>query len=137
MKLSISRAVPIILSSDFTFEGNIIGEGEIHVFGALKGNLTARKLTLGEGGTIEGKIQAESVVLNGNFSGNLFAKSVVMGRTASVTADIVYQSMEMESGAVYDGHARQVLDAQIISSEVVELPITKREQIEKVRASRK
>ncbi len=136
MKLSISRGVPSILGADCKIDGNIISEGEVHILGAVKGNLIARKLTLGKGGTIEGKVEAESAVLNGNFSGSLSAKSVVLGQTASVTADIIYLSMEMERGAVYNGHARHVNDVEINTGEVTELPITEREQIRKVHVLR-
>jgi len=137
MKLSIWRPIPSILGADCKIDGNIISEGELHILGAFKGNLAARKLMLGKGGTIEGKVEAESVVINGNFSGSLSAKSVVLGQTALVTADIIYLSMEMEAGAVYNGHARHVNDAETNTSEVTELPITERKQIEKVRELRR
>ncbi len=114
----------------------MISEGEVDILGAFKGNLIAHKVTLSEGSTIEGKVKAESAVINGKFSGSLSAKSVVLGRTASVTADIIYSTMEMETGAVYDGQARPVHDIELISSEVVELPIAKREQTQKARVPR-
>ena len=136
MKLSISRAIPLILGTDCKIDGNIISEGEVHILGAFKGNLAARKLTLGKGGTIEGKIEAESVLINGNFSGSLSAKSVVLGKTASVTADIIYLSMKMETGAVYDGYARHVNNVVTNTGEVLDFPITKREKIEKVHVLR-
>jgi len=136
MKLSMSHAVPTILSADLEVDGTIISEGEVHILGALKGNLTARKLVLGEGGKIEGKIVAESAVINGNFTGSILAKSVTLGRAASVTADIIYHSMEMETGAVYEGHTRQDHDGEINSGEVVELPIMKHEQLPKIRVVR-
>ncbi len=137
MKLSISHAVLSVLGVDCKIDGSIISEGEVNILGAVKGNLIARKLTLGKGGTIEGKIEAESVIINGNYSGSISAKSVVLGPTASITADIVYHSMEMETGAVYDGHARHVNDVETNTGEVTELPITERKQIEKVHVLRR
>ena len=131
-----SHAVPSVLGADFRAEGEIISEGEVHIFGTFKGNMTAHKLMLGEGGTIEGKVKAESAVINGKLSGSLSAKSVVLGRTASVTADIIYSSMEVETGAVYDGQAKPAHDIIISPSEVVELSVMKREQIQKPRVSR-
>lgn len=133
MKGWVSRAVPSILNADLTIVGNIMSKGEVHILGALKGDLTADKLTLGEGGTIEGKIEAETAVINGNVSGSISAKSVLLGRTASVTADIVYVSMGMETGAVHNGHARHVDGVETISGEVMELPITKGRQISSLR----
>ena len=92
MKLSISRAIPLVLGTDCKIDGNIISEGEVHILGAFKGNLAARKLTLGEGGTIEGKVEAESVLINGNFSGSLSAKSVVLGKTHPSCAGLVIRT---------------------------------------------
>ena len=55
-----SRGVPSILSDGFKSEGDIISDGEVHILGAHSGNLVAHKLTLGEGGSITGTVEAET-----------------------------------------------------------------------------
>lgn len=116
------RDVPSILSAGLKVEGDVVSDGEVHIIGSLSGNLTARKLTLGEGGTLNGMVETEMAVINGRLTGRLAAVNVVLGRTAHVTADIIYVSMRIEPGAVFEGYSRRVESIETISSETVQLP---------------
>jgi len=107
MKMSVSRDRSL-LGADLRVNGDITSDGEVYVLGVLTGTLRARNLTLGKGGTIEGTVEAESVVINGNLSGSLSGGSVWLGATARVSADITYVSMKLETGAVCDGRVRHV-----------------------------
>jgi len=102
------RLVPSILSEGFRVEGDIVCTGEVHIGGTLSGNLTAGKITIGETGAVNGTIEAETAVINGSLSGRLVAVDVVLGRASHVTADIVYCSMRIEPGAVFEGYSRRV-----------------------------
>jgi cytoskeletal protein CcmA (bactofilin family) len=102
------RAAPSILSDGFRVEGDIVCSGEVHIGGVLSGNLTAGKVTVTEGGSINGSVEAETAVINGSLSGRLTAVNVVLGRASHVTADIVYCSMRIEPGAVFEGYSRRV-----------------------------
>jgi len=130
-----SRGVPSILSDGFKSEGDIISDGEVHILGTHSGNLVVHKLTLGEGGSITGTVEAESALINGNLSGRLTAVSVALGPTASVTADIVYVSMKMEPGAVYEGYSRRVESIESFSADGMKLSPPQRQQLEKMRGS--
>lgn len=74
----------------------------------LTGTVAASKLTIDKGGTVDGNVEADTVVIDGTFSGTLVAGSVCLGRTASVNANITYVSMEMHAGAVHCGQSRRV-----------------------------
>jgi cytoskeletal protein CcmA (bactofilin family) len=102
------RLAPSILSEGFRVEGDISCTGEIHISGSVSGNLTASKLTIGEGGSVNGTVEAETAIINGALSGRLVAVNVVLGRASHVTADIVYCSMRIEPGAIYEGYSRRV-----------------------------
>ena len=102
------RAVPSILSSDMRIEGDLFSDGEVHILGTLKGNVTARKITLGPEGTLNGAIETEVALINGTLTGRLAASKVQLGPTARVSADILYVSMEIEPGAVFEGYSRRV-----------------------------
>jgi cytoskeletal protein CcmA (bactofilin family) len=116
------RDVPSILSAGFKVEGDIVSDGEVHILGSMSGNLTARKLTLGEGGMLNGLVETEMAVINGTLTGRLAAVNVVLGRMAHVTADIIYVSMRIEPGAVFEGYSRRVESIETISAEAVQLP---------------
>jgi cytoskeletal protein CcmA (bactofilin family) len=102
------RSAPSILSQGFRVDGDIACDGEIHIAGTLIGNLVASKVTLGEGGTVNGAIEAETAVINGVLQGRLVAVNVILGRSAQVRADVVYCSMRIEPGAVFEGYSRRV-----------------------------
>jgi cytoskeletal protein CcmA (bactofilin family) len=102
------RSAPSILSQGFRVDGDIACDGEIHVAGTLIGNLVAAKVTLGEGGTVNGSIEAETAIINGVLQGRLVAVNVILGRSAQVRADVVYCSMRIEPGAVFEGYSRRV-----------------------------
>jgi cytoskeletal protein CcmA (bactofilin family) len=101
-------AAPSILSGDLKIEGDIVSEGELHISGSVKGDVAARKLTLAEGGSITGTVEAEVAVIAGSLSGRLTATSVTLAATAHVVADIVHVSLLIEQGAVFEGFSRRV-----------------------------
>lgn len=102
-----TRNVSTVLGPDLVIDGNVMSQRDVHVRGVFKGTLKARTLVVENGGAIDGNVEAETVVIDGSFSGNLVARSVSLGRTGSISADITYVSMEMENGATFNGHARR------------------------------
>lgn len=128
------RSVPTILSAGISLEGDIVSDGEVHIVGHHSGNIIARKVTLGEGGTVTGTIEAESVMINGTLSGRLSATAVVLGRTASVMADIVYVQMRVEPGASYEGYSQRVDAIETFAADQIQLSSPLRQQIERLRA---
>jgi cytoskeletal protein CcmA (bactofilin family) len=105
---NLRRTTPSVLSEGFRFDGNIECAGEIHVAGTLIGNVIAGKVTLGEGGSINGSVEAETAIINGELQGRLVAINVILGRSAQVHADVVYCSMRIEPGAMFEGYSRRV-----------------------------
>jgi cytoskeletal protein CcmA (bactofilin family) len=101
-------AAPSILSSDMKIEGDVVSEGDLHVNGSIKGDVVARRLTLGEGGSITGSVEVEVAVIAGNLAGRLTATSATLASTARVVADITHVSLLIEEGAVFEGFSRRV-----------------------------
>ncbi|HEY1504218.1 MAG TPA: polymer-forming cytoskeletal protein [Stellaceae bacterium] len=102
------RGTPSILSEGFRVDGNIACSGEIHITGTLIGNVVASKVTLGESGSVNGSVEAETAIINGALEGRLVAIDVTLGRSAQVRADVVYCSMRIEPGATFEGYSRRV-----------------------------
>lgn len=128
------RSVPSILSAGLKLEGDIVSDGEVHILGHHSGNIVARRVTIGEGGTVTGTVEAESIVINGALSGRLSANIVVLGRAAAVTADIVYVQMRVEPGASYEGYSRRVETIDTFAAEQMQLSPPLRQQIERLRS---
>ena len=119
------RSAPSILSEGFKLDGNIVCEGEVHIAGTLIGNLAAGKVTLGEAGSINGSVEAETAIINGALQGRLVAVNVILGRSAQVRADVVYCSMRIEPGAVFEGYSRRVERESLSDGEKQLLPSLK------------
>jgi cytoskeletal protein CcmA (bactofilin family) len=101
-------SAPSILSVDLIIEGDIVSEGEVHINGTVKGDVTARKVTLGEDGAITGAVEVDDAVIGGKLAGRLTATSVVLLSTARVTADITHVSLAIAPEAVFEGFSRRV-----------------------------
>jgi cytoskeletal protein CcmA (bactofilin family) len=101
-------AGPSILSDDLTIEGEIVSEGEVHINGTVKGDVTARKLMLGEDGTITGTVEVDDAIIGGKLAGRLIATFVVLLDTARVVADITHVSLAIAPKAVFEGFSRRV-----------------------------
>jgi len=103
-----ASSAPSILSGDLTIEGDIVSGGEVHINGIVTGDVTARKLTLGEEGAITGTVEVDDAVVAGKLGGRLTAKYVVLLSTARVTADITHVSLSIAPDAVFEGFSRRV-----------------------------
>ncbi len=101
-------AAPSILSLDLQVTGDIVTTGELHIAGSVKGDITAKKVTIGEGGSVTGAIEAESAFVAGALSGRLTATTVVLAGGARVDAEITHVALTIDSGAVFQGHSRRV-----------------------------
>ncbi|MGH6798951.1 MAG: bactofilin family protein, partial [Roseiarcus sp.] len=95
-------AAPSLLSVDLEVIGDIVSGGEVHVSGTVKGDITAKKLTLSDSGAVTGAIAAESALVAGTLTGRLTATTVVLAKTARVAADITHVSLTVETGAVFE-----------------------------------
>lgn len=93
-----------VFSSDLKITGEISSIGDIEMLGDIDGNVTARSLTVGSEGRMNGTITAETVDVRGKVDGQISAGSFTLRAAAQVAADITYRTLIIESGAQIDGH---------------------------------
>ena len=115
-------AVSSILSSDLKVEGDIASDGDLHISGSVKGDVVARKLTLGEGASITGSVEADVAVIAGNLAGRLTATSVTLASTAHVVADVTHVSLLIEQGAVFEGYSRRAETIEAVTDDTLRPP---------------
>ncbi|WP_247119660.1 bactofilin family protein [Kordiimonas marina] len=94
---------PSIIGSDVQIEGNVKTRGELQLDGAIIGDLTCGGLVMGESGSVEGSISADSVTIRGAVSGEIRARAVRLEKTAVVDGDVYHESLSVESGAKLTG----------------------------------
>jgi cytoskeletal protein CcmA (bactofilin family) len=88
-----------------TLEGNISGGGEIQVDGVIKGDVRVERVTVGDGGQVDGGIYAEAVEVRGKVSGSITAKQVRLYGACHVDGDITHEQLAMETGAFFQGRS--------------------------------
>ncbi len=85
--------------------GDLEFAGGLHLDGSIAGNVRAdpsedSSLSISETGSIEGNVEAGSVMLNGTVKGDILARGrVVLGATARVQGNVYYGVIEMTLGA--------------------------------------
>ncbi|MDC0649481.1 polymer-forming cytoskeletal protein [Alphaproteobacteria bacterium] len=93
-----------IIGAGATFTGKIANARVIEVHGKMSADLTAEKVTIGEGGHFDGAVQAKLVVVSGHYEGKMQAKSVWATATASISGKLHYETLQMDRGAALNCH---------------------------------
>ncbi len=102
------RATPTLIASGLTITGDLLGDDEILLDGALTGNVVCGRLEIGPNGGALGQISADEVVIAGTFSGRIEARRVTLKSTAQVEADIVVrETIAMEPGCEFEGRCKR------------------------------
>jgi cytoskeletal protein CcmA (bactofilin family) len=85
--------------------GDLEFAGGLHLDGSIAGNVRAdpsedSSLSISETGSIDGNVEAGSVMLSGTVRGDIYARGrVVLGATARVQGNVYYGVIEMTLGA--------------------------------------
>ncbi len=98
-----SPATPSIISADLKIVGNLASAGDLQIDGTVEGDITSRRVTVGQGALVQGAILATNVRVYGRVAGEIKATEVTLAKTARVDGDIGHQSIEMEAGASVSG----------------------------------
>jgi cytoskeletal protein CcmA (bactofilin family) len=99
-----------VLSGDLKITGDITSGGSVEVFGEIDGTLSARTLLIGAEGRMNGTVSAETVEVRGRLDGRISCSTLTLRAAASVTADVSYRVLVIESGAQIDGRFKHVKD---------------------------
>jgi cytoskeletal protein CcmA (bactofilin family) len=101
-------SVPSIISADLRINGDLICSGDVQVDGWVEGDIQSRNIVIGEGATVHGALQAETVRICGLVKGEIKADSVVLEKTAKVTGDVLHKSLAIEEGAQLEGMCKRL-----------------------------
>lgn len=102
--------IDTLVGRQTVLQGDLAFSGGLHVDGRIVGRVHAAPgagdatLWVGEQGSIEGRIEAQQVVVHGAVKGDVHgAERVVLGATARISGDVHYGAIEMTLGARVDG----------------------------------
>jgi len=97
-----------IISPDLKIKGDLVSSGDIKVEGSVEGSISCRTLTLGDNPVLNCNVTADTVRVNGEFSGQVKATKVVLTSTARFNGDIYQETLEVEDGASIQGYIGQL-----------------------------
>lgn len=97
--------VASLITEDMRIEGNLSGDGELHIDGFVRGDLKVARLTIGEAGRVEGSITSESLDCRGRVVGAIIAREVRLYASAHVDGDVTHDEIAIEAGAFFQGRA--------------------------------
>jgi cytoskeletal protein CcmA (bactofilin family) len=106
-------------------EGNLKFTDGLRIDGDLVGDVTAlatepSMLVISEAAVVEGRIEADHVIVNGRVKGPIHARELLeLQPRAQIEGDVTYRALEMHQGAVIAGQLRP------IASEGEEKPLLK------------
>ena len=110
---------PTIVGVGSTFVGNLECGGDLVVGGRMRGEgLIRGSLTLSEGGSWEGDIQASNAVIAGEIEGSVsVSEKLEIRRTARIRGGVRARSIAVAQGAVIDGEMAVTSGAAVVHFE--------------------
>jgi cytoskeletal protein CcmA (bactofilin family) len=105
-KTSRAYAGPSIISAGLTITGKLESAGDIQIDGKVEGDIRGKAVRIGDGAAVKGTVWGELVELSGTLEGKIEAETVVLARTARMTGDLAHRSLKIEAGAHFDGNSR-------------------------------
>jgi cytoskeletal protein CcmA (bactofilin family) len=109
------RGAPTILGSDLMITGDVTADGHLLIDGRIQGGVEARMVTLGRDGEINGRIEADEVVLHGLVRGSVHARRVHLIRGCRVFADIHHDVLQIDEGAYLEGAIRRLSGSDVLT----------------------
>ena len=108
-----SLKVASLVCDSLSITGDLSGETQLHVDGAIIGDVEVTRLLIGEQGTIEGAVSADTVDIRGKVVGSVKAKRVHLFATAIVSGDITHEQLTVNAGAEFQGRGLKFHSAAV------------------------
>jgi len=98
-------AAASLVAEGVRISGDLETSGDLHLDGALEGDLRVGVLTIGESGSVMGAIYADTIEVRGRVTGIICARRVRLWATARVDGDISHTELAIEAGAHFEGRS--------------------------------
>jgi len=98
-------AMASLVAEGVRISGDLDTAGDLHLDGAVEGDLRVGHLVIGETGAVTGAIHADSVEVRGRVAGVICARRVKLWSTARVDGDISHTELAIEAGAHFEGRS--------------------------------
>jgi cytoskeletal protein CcmA (bactofilin family) len=97
---------PSIISIAVTVIGQLESAADIQIDGKVEGDVLGHNVKIGTTAVINGSVFGEGVEVAGTIDGKIEARNVVLIKGARMTGEIVYQSLQLDADAFFEGDCR-------------------------------
>jgi len=102
------QSASIIIPGTY-IKGEIRCDGNILINGELEGNIISRsEVVVGKSGRVMGEIQAQKLLVSGEFKGNFTGEIIDIMPYGKVYGDVVVNNIVIEPNAVFEGETKIV-----------------------------
>jgi cytoskeletal protein CcmA (bactofilin family) len=85
--------------------GDLKSAGNIRIEGRVNGEIHAQAVDVSPGALIDGSINALAIQIGGSVKGRVEAKQVKIQNSGEMLGDVLYEALEIESGATPRAHS--------------------------------
>lgn len=105
-----------VLDTGSEFEGTLSFEGTFRIGGIFRGHIVTNDiLIISEGARVEAEVEAGTLVINGEFTGNVRAKNrVEIHRPAIFRGNIQTPSLMVDDGVVFEGTSQMSREDELL-----------------------
>jgi cytoskeletal protein CcmA (bactofilin family) len=105
---SASEEISGYFGKEVVFEGKMTFEGIFRLDGRFEGEIfESGTLIVGETAVVKGKIEANTIVINGHVEGEVFAKArVEIHPTGKFFGNLLTPILTINEGGIFDGHCK-------------------------------
>ncbi|MCX2682402.1 polymer-forming cytoskeletal protein [Campylobacter sp. MIT 21-1685] len=102
-----SSSETTVISSGARMEGTFYFNSMLHVDGELNGIVHSENIVvIGRNGNVKGELQADKIVVNGYFEGELEANSLEILAGGYVSGNITIKELSIENGGKFNGSSK-------------------------------
>ena len=94
----------MIVSEGFTFTGDIVSDGALHVEGHVKGTVQVDSVIIGPKGIVEGMIECARLHIKGTYRGDATCDELQIDSAAAVNGTVAYRVLTAQRGAAIVGN---------------------------------
>jgi len=106
------RAMETLIGENTVFQGIIKSDNSVRIDGRLEGSVQqADQVVVGAKGSVQGDINARTIIIGGKIAGNLTASGhLTLEEGSQVVGDMCTPQLEIGNGAVFEGHCVMLTD---------------------------
>jgi cytoskeletal protein CcmA (bactofilin family) len=90
---------PSVLAPGAVLKGSINAPGSLHIQGVVDGDVQAPHISLGEQGTMRGRLKCGHFVLDGQMDGEVLCSEFTAGETARISGTVRCHVINLKLGA--------------------------------------